>query len=150
MEWQRFYLLRFHILVRVLGGKGWDIAYLELYSSICCLFYVDNMFFISVFKEKVWYNVSFRRIFIIFVVGFVSRFFVNSFYDVNVFKEYTSMISLGYYGGMAFFIGFINDLPKISWGVFNLSFIRKGEIKKKYSKLKRRMLSLMITSTLYM
>ena len=108
------------------------------------------MFFISVFKEKVWYNVSFRRIFIIFVVGFVSRFFVNSFYDVNVFKEYTSMISLGYYGGMAFFIGFINDLPKISWGVFNFSFIRKGEIKKKYSKLKRRMLSLMITSTLYM
>jgi len=36
------------------------------------------------------------------------------------------MISLGYYGGMAFFIGFINDLPKISWGVFNFSIIRKG------------------------
>ena len=43
-----------------------------------------------------------------------------------VFKEYTNIISLMYYGFMAWFIAIINELPRINFNVFNISIIRKA------------------------
>jgi hypothetical protein len=69
-------------------------------------------------------NVTFRRILVIFLVGLVSRSVVNYVYDINVFKDYTSGISLIYYGFMAGFSGFVYELPKICFNVFDLKLVR--------------------------
>jgi len=53
---------------------------------------------------------SWPNIVIIFIVGFISRFFINEYLDINVFHEYTHYISLLYYMGMASVISFISDL----------------------------------------
>src|SRR2546423_12701142 len=66
-------------------------------------------------------SVLFRRILVIFVVGFVSRCIINYVYDVNVFKEYTNVVSIMYYGFMTYFI---YDLPKISLNVFDFKLIK--------------------------
>ena|ERR1700742_4997172 len=71
-------------------------------------------------------SVVFRRVFIIFIVGFVSRFFVNFVFDVNVFKEFTTIISLVYYGFMALFSEYVCKLPSISLEVFKISSIKKA------------------------
>lgn len=71
-------------------------------------------------------KVNLSKVFIIFTFGLVTRVLVNYFYDVNVFTDYTTYISLSYYTGMAFFISFINDLPKINWNVLNISVVRRA------------------------
>lgn len=52
------------------------------------------------------------KIFIIFSIGFIIRWFINNIFDVNVFIEYTNVISITYYffmGGLSVFIqDFIN------------------------------------------
>lgn len=68
----------------------------------------------------------FRRILIIFVVGFLSRSLVNMVFEINVFKDYMNCISLIYYGLMAVFTSYVYELPCISFNVFNLNFIRSG------------------------
>lgn len=69
-------------------------------------------------------NVILHRILVIFAVGLVSRSVVNSMFDINVFKEYTDFISLGYYGLMACFSTYVNSLPSINLSVFNLTLVR--------------------------
>jgi hypothetical protein len=81
------------------------------------------MFLINLIKQKVLINSTVRKVLIIFVVGFISRVLVNYFYDINVFKDYTNSISLMYYGIMAFFVGFVGDLPKIYFNMGNISLV---------------------------
>jgi hypothetical protein len=71
-------------------------------------------------------SVMFRRIFIIFVVGLVSRLVVNLVFDINVFKDYMSYISLIYYMCMACFVGFVHELPSISFNVFNFKLVKSA------------------------
>lgn len=72
-------------------------------------------------------GVVFKRILVIFVVGLVSRGVINTVFDINVFKEYHTCISLTYYVFMACFSGFIHELPVISLNVFNYKIV-KGAI----------------------
>lgn len=53
---------------------------------------------------------SICKILIIFVVGFISRFFVNYIFDTNVFKDFTSIVSLFYYSGFACFLYLLGSL----------------------------------------
>lgn len=71
-------------------------------------------------------SVTFKRIFIIFVVGLASRSVVNWFFDINVFKEYTEVISLVYYGFMACFAGFLHEFSNISLNIFKFDLIRSA------------------------
>lgn len=65
----------------------------------------------------------FRRIMVIFLVGFITRCIINYVYDINVFKEYSTIVSLMYYGFMAGFSGFVYVLPKISLSIFDRKLI---------------------------
>ena len=65
-----------------------------------------------------------EKILLIFALGFTIRFLVNHFFDINVFKDYTDTISLVYYLFMAFFSVFVNDLPDISWSIFDFKTLR--------------------------
>lgn len=76
--------------------------------------------------KKIIFSNTFKKILLIFIVGFISRILVNYIYDVNVFKEYTTSISLVYYSCMACFVGIVNELPKISVNVLDFSIIRKA------------------------
>lgn len=75
-----------------------------------------------------------KKVIIIFFVGLAFRFFINYIYDINVFKDYTSVISLLYYGFMSSFAVFINEFPKIGFNFFNFKLI-KSAIKEYFDKL---------------
>src|SRR2546430_2048160 len=68
-----------------------------------------NMIFNNLFK-RLFNKVTFTKVIILFVVGLFSRVFINYFYGVNVFVEYTNVISLYYYGFMSLFVVFINEV----------------------------------------
>lgn len=72
------------------------------------------------------FSTTFRNIIIIFTVGLTSRILINYYLDVNVFKEYTSYISLSYFFSMASFTVFINSLPSINWDVFNIRVVKES------------------------
>ena len=84
--------------------------------------YVNMLLFIKNFLS----SITFRKIVIIFSVGLTTRIFINYCFDVNVFKEYTSFISLWYYLGMSSFTVFINSLPAINWNVFNVAIVTEA------------------------
>lgn len=69
-------------------------------------------------------GIVFKRILVIFIVGLVSRGVINTVFDTNVFKEYTTCISLMYYVFMACFSGFIHELPSISFNVLNFKVVK--------------------------
>jgi len=71
-------------------------------------------------------GVVFKRILVIFMVGLVSRGLINTAFDTNVFKEYTTSISVMYYVFMACFSGFIHELPVISFNVFNYKIVKSA------------------------
>src|SRR5207302_7736957 len=94
-----------------------------------------NKFFKIWILGKIFSRLNTIKIFVIFVLGFVSMVLVNYFYVVNVFVDYLNSISLGYYGFMAIFVVSVNELfsyidlkllPKISLDVFSISSIRKA------------------------
>jgi hypothetical protein len=61
--------------------------------------------FLKIFNKK-----SIINIFIIFIVGFVIRITVNYAYNINVFIDYTNIISIIYYYFMALFVVVINEI----------------------------------------
>ena len=61
--------------------------------------------FFKIFNKK-----SIIKIFIIFIVGFVIRIIVNYAYNINVFIDYTNIISIIYYYFMALFVVVINEI----------------------------------------
>ena len=57
------------------------------------------MLFTKIFNKK-----TIIRIFTIFIIGFTSRFAINNYFDINVFKDYTDIISIMYYFFLSSFI----------------------------------------------
>ena len=76
--------------------------------------------------KNIYNSIVFRRILVIFLVGLVSRVLVNYVLEINVFKEYTNVISLGYYGFMACFSGLVYELPRISFNVLDIKLVRSA------------------------
>src|SRR6266700_8375419 len=74
------------------------------------------------------------KFFVIFIVGFISRFSVNYFADINVFADFTDYISLIYYSFFSFFVVFVHELidlwfnpslNKIPLGLFDSNLSEK-------------------------
>jgi hypothetical protein len=76
--------------------------------------------------SKILNNIIFKRILVIFVVGLVSRSVVNIVFDVNVFKDFMGVISLGYYGLMACFSAYVSELTHINLSSLNLNVFRSA------------------------
>jgi len=66
-------------------------------------------------KSKFVFTRALHKILLLFIVGYISRGVVNDLYDVNVFKDYMSGISLIYYGSMALFSVVVHSFPEISF-----------------------------------
>lgn len=64
-----------------------------------------NSFFIKLFNFN-----NFIKLFIIFFIGFFFRFLIDYFIGINVFNDYTSLISIIYYFFMSCFIVFVHEL----------------------------------------
>jgi hypothetical protein len=71
-------------------------------------------------------SVTFKRILVIFVVGLVSRLVVNWCFDVNVFKDYSNVTFSIYWGFIVGFLTVIDELPHMSFNVFNYKLIKSG------------------------
>lgn len=78
-------------------------------------------------KDRIFNQENLTKVFIIFSVGFISRVLINYFYNINVFIEYTNIISYIYYIVMAFFTIFVHDfvsyLRCVNISYFNHIFI---------------------------
>jgi len=80
---------------------------------------------------KIFNKKSIIKIFIIFIVGFIIRIIVNYVYNINVFIDYTNIISIIYYYFMAFFVVTINEViyqfqfPLSSFFSYVFSVIKK-------------------------
>jgi hypothetical protein len=77
--------------------------------------------------KKVLCSVTFRRILVIFVVGLMSRTVVNHTFDVNVFKDYSTTISLVYYGFMACFSVIVSEMAMFA-DTDSGSYLSKGNM----------------------
>lgn len=101
-------------------------------------------------KKKNRFSIFFNKrniikILVIFTIGFSSRIFINDFFNINVFVDYLSFISIAYYFIMACFVVFIHHLVDYFdfsnfFDIFSVDFIKsifrqiisrfKSEIKK--------------------
>jgi hypothetical protein len=104
------------------------------YVGVKFIKFIDNISFSCLWK-RIFNRLNLSKVLVIFMVGFVTRVFINYVYDINVFVDYLNSISLGYYGFMAIFVVLVNELfsyidlkllPKISLDVFSISSIRKA------------------------
>lgn len=67
---------------------------------------------------KIFTLPNFNKMIIIFIVGFISRVLIVNFYNVNVYFEYTNIISLIYYSSMSFFIIIVHEF--VNYFEFNI------------------------------
>jgi len=81
--------------------------------------------------NRVFNRLNFTKVFIIFVLGFLSRGFVNAFFDVNVFFDFTNSISLTYYFSFSIFIVILHDLIEL----FQFSIIPSFAVLSDYFRL---------------
>ena len=63
-----------------------------------------------VLYNRVFTFSNFLKVSIIFLLGLFSRYLVNHVWDVNVFVDYTNIISVFYYFIFSIFVVLINDL----------------------------------------
>ena len=84
---------------------------------------------------RIFNRKNLTKVFIIFIVGFISRLFIASYFDVNVFLDFTNSISLIYYSFMSFFVVFVHEFvsyfdlsifPKINFYALKLSSIKEA------------------------
>jgi hypothetical protein len=58
---------------------------------------------------KIFTLSNINKVIIIFIAGFISRVFIVSYYNVNVFFDYLNNISLTYYWFMACFVVIVHE-----------------------------------------
>jgi hypothetical protein len=64
----------------------------------------------KIILKRVFTPVNVSKAIVIFLVGFISRYFINDYYDINVFKEYLTLVSITFYSVFAAFVVFVNEL----------------------------------------
>lgn len=69
-------------------------------------------------KNNFFNKSNLNKFLIIFVVGFISRFFVGHFYSVNVYLDFLSPVSFLYYSFMSAFIVLVHEFT--SYFSFNI------------------------------
>jgi len=69
-------------------------------------------------------------------VGLVSRFLVNYFLEINVFRQYTEIVSIVYYGCFSTFIVAINNLD-LTFSVFKLCSSEHFKVENIINAIKR-------------
>jgi hypothetical protein len=74
---------------------------------------------IKSFSNQLFTPVNLSKIIIIFTIGILSRHLINTYFDINVFKDYLTLASLTYYSVFACFMTFIHEL----FSHFNISII---------------------------
>jgi hypothetical protein len=67
---------------------------------------------------KIFTKPNLNKVIIIFIVGFISRVFIVNIYNINVYFEYLSIISILYYSCMSFFIVVVHEL--VNYFEFNI------------------------------
>lgn len=91
-----------------------------------------TMFLMFLQKTFSWFRNNFLRVITLFLIGFVSRFFINTWLDINVFRDFLNTISLYYYLWLSSIVVYINSFEfKINFlnSLFNkISFFYKNNI----------------------
>lgn len=68
------------------------------------------------FLEKHLTRKNITKVLIIFIIGFITRVFINEVFDINVFESYRSMVSLAHYSFLAIIVAFYDE--------FSMSFFK--------------------------
>jgi len=62
------------------------------------------------FLQRSFTRANISKILIIFIVGFTSRYLINEYYNINVFTDYLSSISIIFYTAFSAFIVFVHEI----------------------------------------
>lgn len=89
-----------------------------------------KLYFSFLSNILLWFNKNFIKIFIIFCIGFIFRFVVNFYFGINVFVDFTNIISIAFYGIMSSLGVFINEW-NLDFNSFKLNINRDSIIYKK-------------------
>jgi hypothetical protein len=73
---------------------------------------------LPILLSKIFTKANSNKMIIIFIVGFISRVLIVNFYNVNVYFEYTNIISIMYYSSMSFFIVIVHEF--VNYFEFNI------------------------------
>lgn len=95
-----------------------------------------KLYFSFISNILLWFNKNFIKIFIIFCIGFIFRFVVNFYFGINVFVDFTNIISIVFYGIMSSLGVFINEW-NLDFNSFKLNINRDSIIFKKIVNLIR-------------
>lgn len=64
----------------------------------------------KVLSTLLFFKKNIYKVLVLFFVGFGSRYIVNYYWDINVFVDFTSMVSIIYYLNMSCIIVYINNM----------------------------------------
>ena len=73
---------------------------------------------LPILLSKIFTKANLNKMIIIFIVGFISRVLLVNIYNVNVYFEYTNIISIIYYLSMSFFIIIVHEF--VNYFEFNI------------------------------
>lgn len=76
-------------------------------------------FSFSILLKRLFNPLNISKVLIIFIFGLISRVIVNYIYEINIFLDYTPIVSLTYYAIFAFFVVLVHELVTY----FNFSII---------------------------
>lgn len=65
-----------------------------------------------------------NKVFLVFMVGLVSRTVINSVLDTNIGMEYSNYISIVYYFSMFCFSAIVCELPSVNLSVLTLNWLK--------------------------
>ena len=64
------------------------------------------------------------KVLIVFIIGFLSRIFINLYVGLDVFVDFSNMITISYYSCLTFISTFIYDI-KNNINLFNIKYLIK-------------------------
>jgi hypothetical protein len=84
----------------------------KIKKVFCIITFKVNQVCIIVSKYifSIFTGINIKKVLFIFIVGFITRVIVNYCYDINVFRDFTNIISIIYYIFNALFIAFVDDI----------------------------------------
>lgn len=90
---------------------------------------IQNKFFL------IFTTPNIKKVLIIFIVGFISRIFINYIYSINIFVDFFNKISITYYFIFSIFIMLVHQVIDYSYITLDVNPCYKPKIKFKISNI---------------
>jgi hypothetical protein len=95
----------------------------------------NNKFYYSGLLNKIFNKSNLKKILIMFILGFISRIFINNMYNINILSDYLQQIFVIFYFFLSFFILFINEFFDYFYLTLDINHVYNTNFKHKSLKI---------------